>query len=303
MTSLDQGSELRGSMTAMVTPFRNGDIDRPAFAELIERQIEAGTDWLVVCGTTGESPTLSPDEHRELVSLAVEASGGRRPVMAGTGTNCTRESIRRTREAIDLGIDAALLVTPYYNRPSPEGLYRHYAAIAEAVDIPLVLYNVPARTGTNMPMDVVIRLHRAYPHIAALKHATGSVDGVTEIRDRCDIAILSGDDAITFPLMALGAVGVISVVSNLIPLRMKALVDAALESRLDEARALHRRIARLAEGLARLGPNPVPIKAAMAEVGWIRNEVRLPLVTTDDREQAVIQELLRRFEILTPVLV
>lgn len=293
---------IRGSMTALVTPFRDGAVDGDSFDGLIERQMEGGTDWLVVCGTTGESPTLDADECSGLTRRTLERAAGRCPVMAGTGTNCTRETIRRTRAAADLGAAAALIVTPYYNRPSPEGLFRHYAAIAEATDLPMVLYNVPARTGVNLPMDVVVRLRKAFPHVAALKHATGSLEGLTDLFARSDIAVLCGDDALTFPMVMLGAAGVISVVSNVVPELMKELVAAAGAGDLEVARARHQQVALLAEGLARFGPNPVPIKAALAEGGWCSDEVRLPLVPAGAPAREGVRALLRHLEILTPVL-
>lgn len=292
---------LRGSMTALVTPFHDGDIDWPRVDMLVDRQIEGGTDWLVPCGTTGEAPTLTADEHHQLLEAVLTRAAGRRPVMAGTGTNSTAETVRRTRLAQEAGADAALVVAPYYNRPTEEGLYRHFASVADAVDLPIVLYNVPIRTGVNIPTDVVVRLRRTYPHVVGLKHATGSVDGVTDLMARCDIAILSGDDPLTWPLMSLGAVGVISVVSNLAPRWVKALVDTAAGNDLAAARRWHRRVYELAIGLGRFGPNPLPIKSAMALAGLLNEEFRLPLCGLGEDARQGIERLLVRMELLEAV--
>lgn len=289
---------VRGSMTAMVTPFRAGDVDWPAVDQLVERQINGGTSWLVPCGTTGESPVLLETEQDELISRVIQAARGRAPVMAGTGSNCTRKTIERTRRAFSLGANAALVVAPYYNRPSQEGLFGHYAALAEAVDGPIVLYNVPPRTGCSISNDVIARLRERFPHVVALKHATGSVDGVTDLRSRCDIAVLSGDDVITWPLMALGCTGVVSVISNIVPGLVKSLVEAGLRGDAGAVTPLHRKVYDLADGLSRFGPNPVPIKTAMAAVGWIADEFRLPLCPVDPAARGAIEQLLRRHEIV-----
>jgi len=298
MPHADLSNELRGSMTALVTPFLQGEIDWPRLDALVDRQIDAGTDWLVPCGTTGESPTLTEPEREAMLQRVVAQSGGRRPVLAGTGTYSTAETIHRTRRAAELGANAALLVAPYYNRPTPEGLYAHFAAVAEAVDLPLVLYNVPFRTGVTIPNDVVIRLRRSHRNVVAIKHATGSVDGVTELLASGDIAVLSGDDALTWPLMALGAVGTISVVSNLAPVLIRSAVQAALEGDLAEARQYHRKVHDLALGLGRFGPNPLPIKTAMALAGLLEEEFRLPLCPLDAEARSGVKGLLRRYELL-----
>lgn len=294
--------QLQGAMTALVTPFHGGEVDWARLDALIDRQIESGIDWLVPCGTTGESPTLSLDEHQRVIDAVIARSAGRTPVMAGTGTNCTAETIRRTRHAKSGGAAAALVVTPYYNRPSPEGLFRHFAAVAQSVDLPLVLYNVPFRTGISLGNDVVVRLHENYPHIQAIKHATGTVDGVTELLSRCSIRVLSGDDQITWPLIALGATGVISVLSNLCPQLMKSLVRAAQAGEHGVARRIHRQVHDLAVGLARYGPNPVPIKTAMAIAGLLDEEFRLPLCAVDSGAHTGIERLLQESDVLESVL-
>ncbi len=296
-----RGFELRGSMTALVTPFRGGPVDLRALDKLVDRQIEGGADWVVPCGTTGESPTLSHDEHDKVIEAVIARVAGRCGVLAGTGSNCTAEAIRLTKHAESAGVDAAMLVAPYYNRPNPEGLYRHFAAVAEAVDLPLVLYNVPGRTAVAIPNSVVVRLREAYPHIAAIKHATGSVAGVTELLGECDIAVLSGDDSLTWPLMALGAVGVVSVLGNLLPELMKSLVEAALAGDARVALEHHRRVHHLAEGIGAFGPNPLPIKTAMAMAGLIEEEFRLPLCTLPKEDRTGIEEVLRRNTVLEPV--
>jgi len=295
-------TELRGSMTALVTPFRDGEVDWPRLDALVDRQIAGGTDWLVPCGTTGESPTLTSSEHDKVLERVVTRAGNRRPVLAGTGTNSTSETIRRTRMAAEAGADAALVVAPYYNRPTPEGLFRHFAEVAESVNLPIVLYNVPFRTGVNISNDVVVRLREAYPNIVAIKHATGSVDGVTELLGRCDIAVLSGDDSLTWPMMALGAVGVISVIGNISPSLLKSLVTAALEGDQSAALRHHRKLYDLAEGIGRHGPNPLPIKTAMAICGLIEEEFRLPLCPLGREARADIEQVLRRHELLGPVM-
>jgi 4-hydroxy-tetrahydrodipicolinate synthase len=289
---------LRGSMTALVTPFRNGEVDWPCVDALVDRQIDAGTDWLVPLGTTGETPTLTAGEREKLLDAVICRAADRCRIMAGTGTNNTAETVERTKQAAAAGADAALVVTPCYNRPPPEGLFRHFAEVAGSVDLPIVLYNVPARTGVDLPNDVVVRLREALHNIVAIKDATGNVNGITDLRAHCDIEVLSGDDALTWPLMALGAVGVISVLANLSPSLMKSLVQAASVGDMTAALPLHRKVSDLAVGLGRLGPNPLPIKTAMAVTGLLAEEFRLPLcpLGADAREEA--RRLLRRHELL-----
>ncbi len=294
----DNNSTLHGSMTAMVTPFSGGEPDWARVAILVETQIAAGTDWLVPCGTTGESPTLSDAEKLRLIETVLAAAKGRVPVMAGTGTNDTASTIRQTVSAARAGTDAALVVTPYYNRPTQEGLFRHFAAVAEAVDLPIVLYNVPARTGVSLSNDTIVRLRATASNVVAVKDATGNVEGVTDLLSRCDIAVLCGDDALTWPMMAVGAVGVISVISNLVPEWMKALVSAALRGDAASALPYHRRVHDLASSLSRFGPNPIPIKTALAVAGVIEEEFRLPLCPVDGEARAAMERILRRHELL-----
>lgn len=289
---------LQGCMTALVTPFRDGEVDWPRLKGILEKQLAASVDWLVPCGTTGESPTLTEAEQDKLLETVLSASAGRCPVMAGTGSYDTKTAVRRTQRAAQAGAQAALVVVPYYNRPTQEGLFRHYALIAESVDIPIVLYNVPLRTGVSLANETVVRLRERFPNVAAIKHATGSVEGVTDLRGSCDIAILSGDDPITWPLMALGAVGVVSVLSNLCPELMKSLVDASLKGDVSAAGRYHIRIHDLAVGLGRFGPNPLPIKTAMAICGMLAEEFRLPLCPLGPEARSGIEQILRRHELL-----
>ena len=287
-------------MTALVTPFCDGDVDYACFERLVDRQIEGGTDWLVPLGTTGESPTLSDAERDKILETVLTRSGGRCGVMPGTGSNNTADTVERTRRAQAAGADAALVVVPSYNRPTSEGLFRHFATIADAVELPIVLYNVPARTGVDMGNDVVVRLREAHANIVAIKDAAGDVDRVTDLSSRCDIVVLSGDDTLTWPLMALGAVGVISVLSNLAPSLMKSLVTAAEAGEVTSALPLHRKVYDLAVGLGRFGPNPIPIKTAMAVSGLVREEFRLPLCPVDKSARSGIEAVLRRHELLEP---
>ena len=242
-----------GSITALVTPMRNGEFDEAAYRELIEWQIASGTDGLVPCGTTGESATLSHEEHDRVVEVCVDASGGRVPVIAGAGSNSTREALRLTRHAKDAGADGALLITPYYNKPTQEGLYQHYRHIAEGVDIPIVMYNVPSRTGTNLLPETVARL-ADLPQIVGVKEATADMRQVSRIIQLCGekVTVLSGDDFTVLPLLAVGGRGVISVVSNVAPADMAALVDSFFEGDLEKSRERHHRLSG-----ARAAPAPV----------------------------------------------
>lgn len=267
----------QGSLVALVTPFRKGKVDERAFGDLIEWQIMSGTAGLVPCGTTGESATLSHEEHNRVVELAVEVARRRVPVIAGTGSNCTDEAIALTKHAKAAGADAALLITPYYNKPTQEGLYRHYKAIAEAVDLPLVLYNIPGRTGVNMAPTTVARL-ASIRTIAAIKEGSGSVQQASEIVQLCGdrITVLSGDDPLTLPIMAVGGKGVITVTANIAPTDMAGMVNAFAAGRTEEARRLHFKLSPLFSALF-YETNPIPVKEALAMMGRIDGELRLPL--------------------------
>jgi 4-hydroxy-tetrahydrodipicolinate synthase len=287
-----------GCTVAMVTPFRDGLVDETALRSLVEWQITQGTPTLSPVGTTGESPTLSHEEHERVIALVVETAAGRARVMPGTGSNATAEAIRLTRFAARAGADGALLVAPYYNRPNQEGLYRHFATIAEAVDLPLVLYNIPGRTGRNVEPETVERLAKLGP-IVAIKEAAGSLDQVSEILARTDLTVLSGDDSLTLPMLAVGAEGVVSVVANLVPRDVRALIEAFLKGKLEEARDRHARLFPLCRELLGLAPNPVPLKAAMAMLGRGNGELRLPMCAIDEKAREILRQALFRYGLLT----
>jgi 4-hydroxy-tetrahydrodipicolinate synthase len=290
----------KGTYTALATPFKDGLVDTEAFSHLIERQIADGIDGIVPVGTTGECPTLSHEEHLRVIDLAVRRADKRTKVIAGTGSNSTLEAIDLTRGAQQLGADAALLVAPYYNKPSPEGLYRHFRTIAESSNLPLILYSIPGRCGIEISVDTVARLARDCSAIVAIKEAGGTVERVSQLRQELpdSFAILSGDDSLTVPFMSVGAVGVISVASNLIPREVKTMVDAALALDFRKAEQIHRKYYKLYKNLLALEPNPVAIKAAMAEKGWMRDEVRLPLTSISEPNKIKLLEILRAVELL-----
>ena len=267
-----------GTHTALVTPFRNGRFDADAFRRLIEEQIAGGITGIVPVGTTGESPTLDHEEHNEVIRTAIEAAAGRCLVTAGTGSNATSEAVALTVEAARLGADAALIVAPYYNKPSQEGLYRHFRAISESVKIPLVLYSIPGRCGIEIGVETVVRLARDCPNIRSIKEAGGSVERVSQLRATLpdNFEILSGDDSLTIPFLAVGAVGVISVASNLLPAGISQMVRLWLDGDTAGALALHRKFYALFKDLF-IEPNPVPVKFGLSLRGIMSDEVRLPL--------------------------
>ncbi len=288
-----------GTYTALVTPFRDGAFDQAAFAALIEGQIRGGVEGIVPVGTTGESPTLDHDEHNAVIKAAVEIAKGRCKVIAGTGSNSTKEAIELTVEAERLGADAALLVAPYYNKPSQQGLYLHYKAIAEAVKIPLVLYSIPGRCGIEIAVDTVVRLAKDFPNIVAIKEAGGSVERVNQLRQALpdSFEILSGDDSLTLPFLSAGAVGVISVASNIIPKEVGDLVRHWLAGRPSDAAAVHRKYYPIFKDLF-IEPNPVPTKYALAELGQMTPEVRLPLCEMSDASKTKVRATLSAVGIL-----
>ncbi len=293
-----KGRIFAGCTVALVTPFRDGQVDESALKSLVEWQISEGTPTLSPVGTTGESPTLTHEEHERVIALVVETAAGRARVMPGTGSNSTAEAIRLTRFAARAGADGALLVAPYYNRPNQEGLYRHFATIAEAVDLPLVLYNIPGRTGRNVEPETVERLARLGP-IVAIKEAAGSLDQVSELVTRTNLTVLSGDDSLTLPMLAVGAEGVVSVVANLVPRDVRALIDAFLEGKLEDARGRHARLFPLCKELLGLAPNPVPLKAAMELLGRGNGELRLPMCAIDGNLREILRQALFRYGLLT----
>lgn len=282
-----------GVHTALVTPFRNGQIDEPTFVKLIEQQIAAGIRGIVPVGTTGESPTLSHEEQLRVIELAIKTAAKRTLVIAGTGSNSTAKTIETTKEAEKLGADAALVVVPYYNKPSPEGRYQHFKAVAESVKIPIIAYDPPGRCGVELSTPVIARLAADYPNVVALKDACGSMDHFCELKATLpsDFQLLSGDDIWTFPFLKKGAVGVISVASNLIPGEIVKLVSLFQSGKLVEAEELHNRLAPLFRDLF-IECNPVPIKTAMALRGMIREEFRLPLVSlSQENRKALLNTL------------
>jgi 4-hydroxy-tetrahydrodipicolinate synthase len=285
-----------GSIVALVTPFRKDKVDFDKLDELVEMQIEAETDAISPCGTTGESPTLTYDEHDAVIERVVKAARKRIAVIAGTGSNSTAEALRLTRHAQEAGADASLQVCPYYNRPTQEGLYRHFKTIAEAADIPIMLYNVPSRTGRNIDVETLARLAKI-KNIVAVKEAAGSTDQVTEIVAETNLAVLSGDDSMTLPFMSVGAKGIVSVIANIVPKDVKAMVDAFAKGKLAEAQKLHAKLYPLAKA-AFLESNPGPIKAAMHMMGMIEKDVRLPLTPPGEAVAAKIRKALADYGLL-----
>jgi len=289
--------KFEGVYTALVTPFRNGEVDFEALKKLVELQVKGKVSGLVPVGTTGESPTLSPEEHLKVIATVVEAAAGRCQIIAGTGANSTEEAVYLTREAKAVGADATLQVTPYYNKPTQEGLYRHFSTVADKVGLPVVLYNVPGRSGVAIAESTVARLAKN-PVIGAIKEAAGSVDRVSAILDCCDdIVVLSGDDSLTLPMMAVGAKGIISVSSNIVPGEMSAMVQAALDGDYAKAYEYHRKLYPLFRDQF-IETNPIPIKAAMAMAGLVEEEYRLPLCELSPEHREKLAATLKHCGIL-----
>lgn len=286
----------RGTFTALVTPFRNGGVDFAALGKLIEAQIAAGISGIVAVGTTGESPTLTHDEREGVIRTAVEIAKGRCAVLAGTGSYSTRDAIDATQRAEKLGADGALIVAPYYNKPSQEGLFRHFMAIAQSTSLPITLYNIPGRCSVDVSADTVVRLAETCRNIVSIKEASGSVERVSELRSRLpdEFTILSGDDSLTLPFMGVGAVGVVSVASNLFPADVCTLVRA-FEADPKTAEKLHRQLFPLFKSLF-IEPNPVPVKTALGWRGAMSGEVRLPLCEMSEANQARLRKALGEFE-------
>jgi 4-hydroxy-tetrahydrodipicolinate synthase len=288
-----------GAHTALVTPFKDGVLDESALLALIETQIQGGISGIVPVGTTGESPTLSHEEHRRVIEIAVEAAAKRILVIAGTGSNATSEAVELTIEAEKLDADAALVVAPYYNKPSAEGLYRHFKKIAEAVSIPIVLYSIPGRCGIEIPVSVVARLAADCPNVVAIKEAGGSVERVNQLRAAlpASFQILSGDDSLTLPFMVAGAVGVISVASNIIPSQVEELVQSFLKGDLAKAQEIHTRYYPFFRDLF-IEPNPVPIKTALYLQGICRSDVRLPLCEMAEATKDLLVKTLKKTKVI-----
>ncbi|MEE2725245.1 MAG: 4-hydroxy-tetrahydrodipicolinate synthase [Verrucomicrobiota bacterium] len=283
-----------GAHTAIVTPFNNNNVDEESLRELIDFQFNNGISGIVPCGTTGESPTLTASEHKRIIEISVEASNDRGLVIAGTGSNCTHEAIEMTQFAEAVGANAALLVCPYYNKPSQEGLFQHYRAIANETTLPIMLYSIPGRSVIEISVETQARLHQECPNICAMKEAGGDVNRVVEILEvlPSSYEVLSGDDALTLSFMNSGAVGVVSVASNIIPSQLASLVSAVLNGKTDEAEKINAECKTLFEGLLGLDTNPIPIKEAMALTGKINNELRLPLVGLSDNTKTNLVNLL-----------
>jgi 4-hydroxy-tetrahydrodipicolinate synthase len=288
-----------GSFVALFTPFRNGQVDEAKLRELVEMHAANGTDGLVPCGTTGESPTLSHDEHKRVVAVVVEAARKRMKVLAGTGSYSTRDAIELTKYVEKVGADGALVVNPYYNKPTQEGLYRHFRAIAESVAIPVVAYNIQSRTAVNVETATMARLVKDVKNIRGVKEASGSLDQMSQVIAACGpgFSVLSGDDNVTLPLMAIGGHGVISVIANIVPRETADMVHAALEGDIKRARELHYRLFPLARA-AFLETNPIPIKEMMAMVGMLEPEFRLPMCRMSDTNRETLRGILRQYGLL-----
>lgn len=289
-----------GTYTALVTPFQNDQFDEAAFAKLIEGQIKGGVTGIVPVGTTGESATLDHAEHNKVIEAAVKAAAGRCKVIGGTGSNATSEAVSLTVEAEKLGCDAALLVAPYYNKPSQEGLFRHFGKIAEATKLPIILYSIPGRCGIEISVETTARLAASFKNIVAIKEAGGTVERVSALRAVLppEFTILSGDDSLTLPFISAGAEGVISVASNIIPAEVSALVNAALAGDYDKARDLHFRLYPLFKDLF-IEPNPVPAKYALSLRGEMSAEVRLPLCEMGEGTRKKLEDTLRKLQLIS----
>ncbi len=288
-----KGQLFAGCTVALVTPLRDGEVDRGALQRMVDWQIDQGTAILSPAGTTGEAPTLTRIEHERVIATVVEQAAGRALVLAGTGSCSTAEAVRLTRFAAEAGAAGALVVAPYYNRPTQDGLYAHFARIAEASPLPLVLYNVPTRTGCHLEPQTVERLAHV-ANIVAIKEASGSVDLASEILCRTDLTVLSGNDTLTLPMLAIGAEGVISVVANLVPKEMISLVEACRRQDYSKARRLHTHLFPLCQALMNLAPNPIAVKTALALIGQGNGELRLPLTAPDLRVREQLSVILSR---------
>jgi 4-hydroxy-tetrahydrodipicolinate synthase len=284
-----------GLTVALITPFRDGEVDYEALSQLVDWHVAEGTDCLAPTGTTGESPTLDHTEHERVIAAVTERARGQILVMAGTGSNSTKEAIRLTKFAEKVGADAALVVGPYYNKPTQEGYYRHFDALAQASDLPMVLYNIPGRTGSNILPETVARLAEI-PTIIGIKEASGSLDQASQIRALCPrLTLLSGDDSLTLPILSIGGRGVVSVVGNLVPKDVNSLLEVFAAGRVSEAADLHMKLFPLCRDLLGAATNPIPIKTAMMLLGRDRGELRLPLCRADDATQARIRRSLEAY--------
>ena len=293
-----RGELFAGVTVALVTPFRGGEIDWDDLARLVDWHAQQGTDALAPCGTTGESPTLTHDENERVVAFVCEKARGRVKVMAGTGSNSTAEAIRMTRAAKKAGATGTLQVGPYYNKPTQEGYFRHFAAIAEACELPQVIYNIPGRTGSNILPETMARLAADYPTVVAVKEATGSLDQASQIAALCDLTLLSGDDSLTLPMLSVGGKGVVSVVGNVVPRDMQALVKAFAAGKFEEALGWHRKLFPLCRDMLGVATNPIPVKTAMKLLGRGTGELRLPMCPLDPAGEARVRQTLANYGLL-----
>lgn len=293
-----KGEQFAGLTVALVTPFTSaGEVDFPELEKLVEWHIEQGTDCLAPMGTTGESPTVDHDEHRRVVAAVIGRAAGRIKVMAGTGSNSTREALSLTKFAKENGADGALMVGPYYNKPTQEGYLRHFLTVADEVDLPIVIYNIPGRTASNILPETICKLGE-HPNVAAVKEATGSMDQASQILAGSELTVLSGDDSLTLPLLSIGASGVVSVVGNIVPKEMQQLLRCWREGQVAEAQAAHYKLFHLCRDLLTVATNPIPIKTAMKLMGMGNGVMRLPMTPLDAAGEERIQHTLANFALL-----
>ena len=282
-----------GSIVAMVTPFKDGEVDYDMFGELVQYHIDNGTNAIIPCGTTGESPTLTHREHGEVIGKVIEAAAGRIPVIAGTGSNNTSEAVSMTRHAKETGADGSLIITPYYNKPTQQGIYEHYKAILEEVDIPIIVYNVPSRTGVSISAETVARLAE-FDNIVAIKEATGDIDQASQILNLCDITVLSGDDSLTLPIMSIGGKGVVSVLANILPREVSELTSSFLKGEIKNAQRLHNSLFPVCKAMF-IETNPISVKTAMKLLGRLNGEMRLPLCDMSDEHKRQLKIALEKY--------
>ena len=292
-----KGEQFAGLTVAIVTPFKNGKVDEVALKKMVDWQISQGTNGLCPVGTTGECPTLSTEEHERVIAIVCQHAAGRIKVMAGTGSNSTTEAIELTRFAKSVGADGAMMVAPYYNKPTGEGFYQHYRAVAEAVDIPIILYNIPGRTAKNMEPDVVARIAEI-PSVVAIKEATGSMDQASQTLALTNLTVLSGDDSLTLPLLSMGGSGIVSVVGNIVPGDMLQLLKAFKAGNLAEAQRWHFKLFTLCRDMLGIATNPIPVKIAMKMLGRDTGELRLPLTPLSESEEVRLRKTLTAYGLL-----
>ena len=296
--SATRGELFAGVTVAIVTPFSKGEVDWDGLGKLVDWHVEQGTDCLAPCGTTGESPTLTHDENEKVVAFVCEKARGRIKVMAGTGSNSTAEAVRMTKSAEKAGATGTLQVGPYYNKPTQEGYFQHFKAVADATDLPICVYNIPGRTGSNILPETIARMAEACPTIVAVKEATGSLDQASQTAALCDVTLLSGDDSLTLPLMSIGGRGVVSVVGNIVPRDMKALVSAYLAGNHADALKWHRKLFPLCRDMLGVATNPIPVKTAMRLLGRGNGELRLPMCAMDATGDAKVKQTLVNYGLL-----